>query len=124
MVRRLASTVTRKNAKSLRANPPNSEKTLWKLIRASQLGLKFRRRSVVLGWIPDFWCPSAKLALEIDASTDNRKRQRDAVRDAALESYGIRTLHIKAADIFRSPDDVKARILAAAAAQNSDAGEL
>jgi very-short-patch-repair endonuclease len=120
MVRRLASTVTRKNAKSLRANPPNSEKALWKLIRASQLGLKFRRRSVVLGWIPDFWCPSAKLALEIDASTDNRKRQ----RDAALESYGIRTLHIKAADIFRSPDDVKARILAAAAAQNSDAGEL
>jgi len=74
--------------------------------------MKFRRRSVVLGWIPDFWCPSAKLALEIDASTDDRKRQRDALRDAALESQGIRTLHINAADIFRSPDAVKACIRA------------
>jgi very-short-patch-repair endonuclease len=90
-------------------------------IFADDRGLKFRRRSVVLGWIPDFWCPSAKLALEIDASTDDRKRQRDAVRDATLERHGIRTLHIKAADIFRSPDSVKASILAAIAARTPDA---
>jgi len=124
MVRRLTTKVTNKNAKSLRANPPKSEVALWGLIRGSQLGMKFRRRSVVLGWIPDFWCPSANLALEIDASTDDRKRQRDAVRNAVLESHGIRALHIKAADIFRSPDAVKARILAAAAAQISDVRDL
>src|SRR5262245_23846046 len=124
MVRRLATTVTRKRAKSLRADPPKSEAALWELIRGSQLGLKFRRRAVLRGWIPDFWCPSAKLALEIDASSDDRKLQRDAVRDAELERHGIRTLHIKAADIFRSPGSVKARILAAATAQTSDARDV
>src|SRR5262245_5136907 len=103
MVRRLVTEFTRKKVKSLRANPPKSEAALWKLIRGSQLGLKFRRRAVVLGWIPDFWCPSAKLALEIDASTDERKLRRDAIRDATLERHGIHTLHIKAVDIFRSP---------------------
>src|SRR5262245_50658648 len=120
MVRRLTTAVTSRRAKSLRANPPKPEAALWKLIRGSQLGLKFRRRSVVLGWIPDFWCPSAKLALKIDASADDRKRQRDAVRDAALDRHGIRTFHIKAADIFRSPQAVKASILAAAQTSNSD----
>jgi very-short-patch-repair endonuclease len=124
MVRRLATEFTRKKAKSLRENPPESEAAPWKLIRGSRLGLKFRRRAVVLGWIPDFWCPSAKLALEIDASTDDRKRQRDAVRDVMLERQCIRTLHIKAADIFRSPDAVKACILAAATAQTSNARDV
>ena len=72
----------------------------------------------MLGWIPDLWCPSAQLALEIDASTDERKLRRGAIRGATLEHHGIHTLHIKAVDIFHAPGAVKAPNLAAAAASD------
>ena len=90
------------------------------MLRKSQVGgFKFRRRSVVLGWIPDFWCPEAKLAIEIDASDTPTKRSRDTVRDRQLAEAGIRTLHIPAVNIFRAASQVQSIILEAARAQVS-----
>lgn len=41
----------------------------------SLAGFKFRRRSVVLEWIPDFWCPAAKLAIENTWTVQSEKKK-------------------------------------------------
>ena len=89
MVRRLDSQVTRDRARKLRKNPPVSEKVLWQLLRGKQIGgFKFGRRRIVLGWIPDFWCLAAKLAIEIDGDASDWKKDRDLRREKDLSDQG------------------------------------
>jgi len=65
------------------------------LLRGKKLGgFKFRHRSLVYGYIPDFWCPEAKLAIEIDGREYGAKQERDAVRDTRFFSHGIHTVHV------------------------------
>src|SRR5438045_7510621 len=107
MVRRLDTQFTRDRARKLRKDPPASEKVLWQLIRGKQIGgFKFGRRRIVLGWIPDFWCPAAKLAIEIDADESDWKKDRDIRREKDFADQDIRTLHVSAEDIFQNPDEV------------------
>jgi very-short-patch-repair endonuclease len=115
MVERRSTPEKHGRAKALRTRPAIGDAALWQLLRRKRVaGLRFRRRAIVLGWIPDFWCPAAKLALEIDASESEEKRRRDGARDARLASHGIRTLHIRAVDIESAPERVVAEIEAAA----------
>jgi very-short-patch-repair endonuclease len=114
MVRRLDTPLTRQRARKLRKNPPASEAALWRLIRRlSVAGFRFRRRAIVLGWIPDFWCPAAKLAIEIDGTDSAWKRDRDARRETRFAEEGIRILHVSAQAIFHKPDSVVQEVRAA-----------
>ena len=114
MTRRLATDFTRKRAKELRKAPPRSEAVLWQLVRRKQIGgLKFHRRAVVLGSIPDFWCPAAKLAVEIDETSSAWKNHRDAERDKRFAAEGIRTIHIAARRIYDEPERLVSELVAA-----------
>lgn len=114
MIRRLATEFTRRRAKELRKDPPRSEAALWQLVRRKQIaGCKFHRRAVVLGFIPDFWCPSAKLALEIDDTLSEWKAFRDRERDRRFTAEGIRTIHIPARRIFNEPQRLVKELAAA-----------
>ncbi len=77
-------------AKKLRDNPTIAEKFLWEEIRCKKLGVKFRRQSLVWGWIADFYCPIARLVIELDGQGHNENK--DSFRDEFLRSKGIRTL--------------------------------
>ena|SRR5437899_1606439 len=89
-------------ARTLRRTASATEKRLWQMLRGRQVfGFKFRRRSLVYGYIPDFWCPEAKVAIEIDGREYPAKRERDAVRDRRLISCGIRTVHVAADLVWR-----------------------
>jgi very-short-patch-repair endonuclease len=111
MVPRLDTQFTRDRARKLRKDPPASEKVLWQLIRGKQIsGFKFGRRRIVLGWIPDFWCPAAKLVIEIDGDESAWKKDRDIRREKEFADEGIRTLHVSAKDIFLQPEKVVAQI--------------
>ena len=113
MVRRLTTPRKQQLAQKLRAEPSEAERALWQLLRRRQVGgFRFRRRAVVLGWIPDFWCPAAKLAIEIDGRATDGKRRRDEHRDAELAKLGIRTLHVAVQDVFDRPASVAAQISA------------
>jgi ATP-dependent DNA helicase RecQ len=95
MVRRKATPRKNTQARNLRRTASATEKRLWQLLRARQLGgFKFRRRSLVYGYIPDFWCPEAKVAIEIDGRGYAAKQERDSVRDTQFFSHGIHTVHI------------------------------
>ena len=108
-------------ARRLRAEPPTAEYALWQLLRRRQIGgFRFRRRAVVLGWIPDFWCPAAKVAIEIDAGMSAEKTRRDQARDPHLARHGIRTVHVSGADVVTKPSAVVEQIAAALAAAVQD----
>src|SRR5690348_13578813 len=59
-----------KRARSMRTDPTEPEKRLWRSLSNSQLGgYKFRRQAVIDRYIVDFLCPAQKLIVEVDGDT-------------------------------------------------------
>jgi very-short-patch-repair endonuclease len=55
--------------KNLRNNSTSAEATLWGYLQNRQLeGRKFRRQHSIENYILDFFCPSEKLAIELDGN--------------------------------------------------------
>jgi very-short-patch-repair endonuclease len=55
------------NARTLRRNPTDAERRLWRHLRSRQLfGYKFRRQYPIAGYIADFACVEAGLVIELD----------------------------------------------------------
>jgi very-short-patch-repair endonuclease len=80
------------------------EVILWQEVRRGRLkGLQFRRQHPIGPYILDFFCPAARIALEIDGSSHDNERQsqHDERRDAWLAVRGINVLRIAAADVLR-----------------------
>jgi len=63
----------------------------------------FRRQHPFGSIILDFYCPAARLAVEVDGSThwDEDARAKDAARDRWLMSQGVHVHRIPAGRIFR-----------------------
>ena len=99
-------------ARVLRRAMSLPEVLLWRELK--QADLKFRRQHPVGPFVIDFYCPKAKLGIEIDGAThDTEERiRRDAVRDAAIESKGVTVIRIPAAEVLRSPSDTAHSIYA------------
>jgi len=77
-------------AKHLRHEMTAAERTLWAALRRNALeGLHFRRQQVIGGYIADFYCDAARLAVEIDSPAHALRAQRDARRDRELNRTGV-----------------------------------
>jgi very-short-patch-repair endonuclease len=74
------------HARRMRQAPTDAEESLWRRLRQSQLGARFRRQHPLAGFILDFYCPSARLAIELDGGghTEARQQHYDERRDKAL----------------------------------------
>ena len=81
-------------ARRMRRESTAAENTFWQAVRRKALGVRVRRQEVVLGFIADFYCPKAKLIIEIDGSSHAKKTLEDAQRDAIFKQYGFSTLRI------------------------------
>ncbi|MBL4665663.1 MAG: endonuclease domain-containing protein [Nitrospinaceae bacterium] len=104
----------RAKRKSLRKKMPPAEMALWQVLRNRQAnGHKFRRQYSVDRYILDFYCPSAKLAIEIDGDSHFTESavQADRVRQKAIEELGIRFLRFTNQEVYESLDDVFDKIL-------------
>ncbi|MBU1375908.1 MAG: DUF559 domain-containing protein [Alphaproteobacteria bacterium] len=91
-------------ARALRKTMTGPEVILWTRLRGRTPDRPtFRRQHPVGTIILDFYCPSARLAVEVDGRThwDDDARRKDAARDAWLESQGIATLRIPASEVYR-----------------------
>ena len=76
-------------SRRLRREQTPEEKALWKALRSRRFaGFKFRRQHEVAPYFLDFYCPLAKLAVELDGFGHGLPEQRDydAKRDAFLAS--------------------------------------
>jgi very-short-patch-repair endonuclease len=95
------------NARRLRKEMSLPELMLWNAIRRGQLdGLKFRRQHPIGPYVLDFFCASARLAVEVDGQmhhTEDRP-EKDAARDRWLARQGIMTLRIPASWVLGSVD--------------------
>ena len=106
------------SAKEMRKNLTPPEARLWQALRRRGLaGLKFRRQHPIGPFILDFYCVSAKLAVEIDGSahTLGDNPQRDDRRDLWLERHGITVLRIEARHVCDKLEAVLTEIGRAAA---------
>ncbi len=78
----------------LRKKATDAEIAVWGLLRRRRLGPKFRRQHTAGPYTLDFFCPSARLAIELDGGQhyEGPQLERDLARDAWLEDQGIHVL--------------------------------
>ena len=82
-------------ARLLRRNQTQEEKELWLALKAGRFaGFKFRRQHLVGKYHLDFYCPTAKLSVELDGFHHGfpEQMQHDAERTKFLDSQGIEEL--------------------------------
>lgn len=107
--------LTQKRARALRRTMTQPEKTLWALLRRNQQGLRFRRQHPIGPYILDFYCPSAKLCVEVDGPSHEDQAAHDERRTRWLEGEGIRVIRFSIAEVERRSAAVLAGIAQAAA---------
>jgi very-short-patch-repair endonuclease len=80
-------------AKVLRRNLTDTEKAIWKHLRAKQMeGYKFRRQEPIGSYIVDFVCHEKRIVIEVDGGQHSIERQRDHERDQWLKEQGYEVL--------------------------------
>lgn len=77
---------------SLRRTQTPQETILWSKLRNNQLGHKIKRQYSVGPYVLDFYCPSKKLAVEVDGSQHLENIDYDVERSDYLAVFGIRVL--------------------------------
>jgi very-short-patch-repair endonuclease len=76
----------------LRRNQTPQESILWARLRRGQLGCKFKRQYSVGPYVLDFYCPTKKLAIEIDGSQHLENKEYDQERTDYLSVLEIKVL--------------------------------
>jgi very-short-patch-repair endonuclease len=98
-------------ARYLRRQMTRAESVLWQRLRDRQLGgLKFRRQHPIGGYILDFYCAAASLAIEVDGPVHARQSEADANRDALLAERGIQVLRVSNVDVLERLEETAERI--------------
>ncbi|MGA9364763.1 MAG: DUF559 domain-containing protein [Bacteroidota bacterium] len=103
---------TLERAKALRKNMTTAERKLWSLVRRNQLGLHFRRQAPLGSFIVDFYCPAAKLVLELDGIHHDLSDEKDydRLREEHLKARGVKVIRFKNNEILMSTSSVLAEI--------------
>ncbi len=108
---RAVSGILRSRARTMRFEPTDAERKLWRLLRSRQLAAwKFRRQEPLGPYILDFVCYAANLVIEVDGSQHGENAS-DAVRDAWLSSKGFSIARYWNNDVLQNPDGVALDIL-------------
>ena len=96
-------------ARTLRKNMTEPERLLWSRIRRKQLrGFQFYRQKTVGNYIVDFYCPSARIIIEVDGGQhfEEQGRKKDKIRDAYLSKLGFEVLRFPNWEVMRNVDDI------------------
>ena len=83
------------DARRLRRDQTREEKQLWRALRAGRFaGFKFRRQHPLGPYALDFYCPLARLSIELDGFSHGLPQQlaHDIEREKFLEERGIEEL--------------------------------
>jgi len=106
--------ILKSRRKELRNNATPAEQLLWSMLQHSNLGgYKFRRQHSVGPYILDFYCPSERLAVELDGDshfTDDAIVY-DYERTAYLNGLSIRVVRFLNTDVYDRLNIVCEKIL-------------
>ena len=102
-----------KASRRLRRQMSPPEVLLWQLLRGSPAGIRFRRQYAIGPYVMDFYCPAAKLVIEIDGRIHDFEHaaQRDQARDELIARFGVRIERIPAAQIMKDAEAVASAIV-------------
>jgi len=96
-------------SRQLRENMTDAERCLWAKIRMKQLqGYQFYRQKPIGDYIVDFFCPRARLVIELDGSHHlvGEMIEYDRIRDDYLSSLGLRVLRFTNTDVLTNIEGV------------------
>ena len=94
------------SARRFRRSLSLPEQLLWRLLKQTRGHLRFRRQHPIGAYVADFYCPRAKLVIEIDGASHDFSQPRDLRRDAYLKALALRVIRISAPDVMADPDGV------------------
>jgi very-short-patch-repair endonuclease len=100
-------------ARALRHNLTEAESHLWLRLRERQVkNCQFYRERIICNYIVDFYCPEAKLVIEIDGCQHYSEpgMGKDAMRDLHLADLGLKVLRFSAREVFENTAGVLERI--------------
>lgn len=103
-------------SRQLRSNMTDVEQRLWYYVRRKQIrGVQFYRQKPLLTFIVDFYCPAAKLVIELDGSQHFEAEQitKDQDRDKALAALGLQVLRFDNQQVLTETEAVLQVIAAA-----------
>jgi very-short-patch-repair endonuclease len=87
------------------SNPTDGERRLWRLLRSKQVAnLRFRRQQPIGPYIADFFCPAAKLIVELDGDqhATDKNAAYDAGRTCWLEERGYKVLRFTNGEVLKA----------------------
>ena len=95
-------------ARKLRRTMTAPELTLWNVLRSRPEELKFRRQRAEGPYIFDFFCMSARVAIEVDglAHEMGNNPKHDSIRDHWAEENGIKVMRFRAVDVQKNREGV------------------
>lgn len=99
----------KEHSRTLRTNMTDAEQVLWHRIRRKQIrGVQFYRQKPLLTFIVDFYCPAAKLVIELDGSQhfETAHQAKDQERDSALAGLGLYVLRFDNRQVLLETDAV------------------
>lgn len=88
-------TVDKEKRRRLRNKMTEAEKILWLYLRNRQInGIKFRRQYSIGGFVIDFYCPTLKLAIEVDGGIHLKEdvKAYDNEREYIIKSLGVQLI--------------------------------
>ncbi|MEZ6930065.1 endonuclease domain-containing protein [Aeromonas sp. S16(2024)] len=87
-----------------RGNSTAPERRLWQVLRAGQLGVKFRRQQGIGPYIADFYCPERLLVIEVDGDShfDEQGLSHDKQRDAYMAGLSLTVLRFSNREVMQN----------------------
>jgi len=105
----------------LRKNMTDAEKLLWSRVRLKQLnGYQFYRQRIIGDYIVDFFCPRARLVIEVDGGQHYSQRgiEADRIRDECLRDLGLKVLRFTDTEVLNNISGVVESIIEHMSVQN------
>lgn len=93
-------------ADNLWENMTIAELLLWKHMDMVTPRYMFRTQVVIRGYIVDFYCPKAKIAIEVDGSSHIGKETYDKNRTRHLAKSGVEVLRFENEFVVSDPSEV------------------
>ena len=101
-------------SRTLRKNSTDAERRLWSALRLKQLnGFQFYRQRIIVNYIVDFFCPKAKLIIEVDGGQHyfGKTQINGLKRDEYLKKIGFEVLRFSDRDVLTNIEGVIENIL-------------
>ena len=99
----------KRHSGQLRKNMTDTERHIWAKLRMKQLnGYQFYRQKPIGDYIVDFYCPRAKLVIEVDGGQhfSDEMTEYDRIRDEYISSLGLRVLRFTNTDVLTNIESV------------------